>query len=446
MAKKKSRKSVPQKNAKQSTPPASLSQAPGFPWKKYVCLLLTLLAAFTFIFIFDIAGESAGERHTPLLSGTNRALTISIRLENWLNAIPPPALLTWNEPLLKNSLRARVPEAFPEDREAMVFADPEDATLRLPVLRLHFQYNADDYPAETASAILTRLAAAYINELRAAGIQGAADAPIEQINNFPRLFLTLILMKSAAAACMVLFLLSLLSIWLRYRANRHSADDHRLRYTTVFVSAALVFLAGSLGLALCNIEILTQSEYASYPPPSILMGQPISVTSATGVPNPAAEYDWRTIPQSSRYILSFLRREDPEISLEDARIYLAYAPTEARLMRGKALGRAGDWHFTTRVAVNVIGARDAASEQWLSELFWQMKTSYESFLAADGYMLASAGETYILNAFPEPRAHTRARSFAIFGICGLAALGWCAYTYKKRAGDQRFPKSISSRS
>jgi len=200
----------------------------------------------------------------------------------------------------------------------------------------------------------------------------------------------------------------------------------------VFIAAAVIFLAGNLGLILCNLELLTKSEYASYLPPSVLRGQPISVTPAAGGSNPAGEYDWKVIPQSSRFILALLRREDPTISEEEARAYMLRTPMEAKLMRGEQLKSKSDgWHFTVRVATNALGQRDAASERWLSELFWQMKTSYESFLAADGLTLSAEGEPYTLDPFPPPRAHTRARSLAAFGLCCLVMLGW--YIRKKRA-------------
>jgi len=335
----------------------------------------------------------------------------------------------------------------------MVFADRDDADAGQPSLRLYFQYAAGGHSPEEAGAIISRLAAAYMDALQAAGIRASAMGdPIAQINNLPSLFLALILIKSGAAAFAALFFLSVLNVLLPPRRSLQAmpmpdrgmqAFSARLRgmqkLTTVFIAAALIFLAGSLGLILCNIELLTKSEYASYPPPSVLMGQPVSVTPPAG--SAQAEYDWKTIPQSPRFILSLLRREDPDISDADARAYMRRSPMETKLMRGEQLGRLpGGWHFTMRVAAAALGQRDAASDRWLSERFWQVKTSYESFLAADGLALSVEGEPYTIDQFPPARAHTRARSLIAFGLCCLIALGWCAW----RA--HRLPKSISSRS
>jgi hypothetical protein len=100
-------------------------------------------------------------------------------------------------------------------------------------------------------------------------------------------------------------------------------------------------------------------------------------------------------------------------------------------MRGEELQQeSGGWHFTMRVTTDVFGKRDKAGDRWLNEIFWQAKTSYEAALAADGLALISEGEMYILDEFPPPRAHTRARSLILFGLFVLVA-GLCIY--KRRA-------------
>jgi len=382
-----------------------------------ILLTLSILGAFAFIFIFDVSGECAGEHSNSIPSGTDRALSVDIRLENWTERLPPPALLTWDEPLYRRRVRERAPQAFPPDREAQVHANVREpsGTAGGALLTLHFQYKGGDFTPAEAGDILSRLAAAYTEELAAGGVtalpaggQSAREADLRA------LFLTLIVIKSAMAAFAALFLITLILACARWHIG----------YKKIFAVTICVFLTGSIGLALANTELLSTSEFARYLQPSVLIGQKISVTQPEGS-GQDGEYDWRIMPQSARFALSLLRKEEPSVTEEKAQIYLAYFnPIEIRLMRGEDLAREAGWHLTLSVMTDFIGERDEARDTWLAGEFWKVKTEYESFLAADRLSLVSEGEAYTIEDYPPRRAHTRARTLAAYLIASLGFSFW----------------------
>jgi hypothetical protein len=395
-------------------------------------LVLGVLSALTFIFVFDAAGESVGESLNPILSGTNRALTVEIALENWREQLPPLSMLTWNEPLYRKSLRESVPEVFPEDREALIFVDMDTMSMHVgvPALILNFQYDKNEFSHEEAIALLSRLADAYTRELAKEGIRAVSleDHTAHELD-FRPLFLLFIVIKASVAALTMLFIFAMLISFARPNFGHKKAVS----------IAGVVFLVGIVGLTLCNAELFLKSEFASYPPPSVLVGQKISVHAGQSETQSAGKYDWKTIPQSARYTFSILHKEDPSITLEQAQRYLMANPlsnpVEVKLMRGEQMAREPGWHFTVRIMTNVSGRKSEARDAWLAELFWQMKVGYESFLAEDGLDLSGESEVYTIEEFPARRAHTRARTLAAFGISALGFLGWIWFGKRPRDAE-----------
>ena len=385
---------------------------------------LSVLTALTFIFIFDVSGESAGESYNPILSGTNRALGVEIVLKNWKENLPPPTMFTWDDPFYRTSVRESVPEIFPEDREALVFADHIDADgidtgAGEPTLILHFQYDKDSLTHEKANELLSRLAAAYALELAGEGIEAVPrEEHMVRETDLRPIFLTLILIKAAVAALTLLFILTVFITFVRPAFG----------YKTAFAVTLAVFLAGALGLAICSSELLLKSEFANYLPPSVVVGQKISVRKAHETQSPV-KYDWRALPQSARYRLALYRKEAPSIHPEDAQLYFLSYPGEFKLMRGEEIKREPGWHFTLRLVSNAVGDKGEERDAFLAEFFWKLKTAYESLLAEDGLELTSEGEIYFIEDFPFRRAHTRARSLAVFGITVLC---FCVWFWRKK--------------
>lgn len=393
------------------------------------------IVGLAFVFQADLAGEIS-DGAPVVFSGTDRALAIAIDSGTWRSEVPPPEIGSWNEPLLRSRLRARVPELFPPDRMSWVHATHSGSSaehnVRSGLLYLQFQYSSAGISASAATNILTRLGQAYIDELATGGIQATTTgAPVMRDADMRPLYLALMLVKSLAAALACLTLIGFL-LWI---------DRTRLGMLTAVKISGALFVAGCLGLLVVQFEFVTTPQFAGMVPDSILLAQRISVTTVPpreGQSNARprrAELDWKAVPESHFWRREMIRRDYPDITEAEASSRVETYPFDTAVLRGELLDLAPGWYFTLRVPkslsdrIDPAGSTNAAAERaqrdaWLSMLFTHMKNGYEGYLATQDTVLASQGGVRFIYDYPLAPPPTRLRAGLILLISGLGLLCW----------------------
>ncbi len=383
-----------------------------------IMVAVAFILAIAFVFVFDLAGDVAGDPTPALLSGNDRALAVDIALGDWREDAATAGPFDWNEPLRLRRLREQVPEAFPADRNSQVLADYSGTSLqksfRSNTLYLHFQYRSADLDEGRARAVFGRLAAAYCAELGRDNIKARpGDEMIARDADMRLQYLMLILIKCALAAIVFMFTASILVAFAR--------DALKLR--RVFLLGAIMFGGGVTGLLLTQAEFFLSPQFASYPEESVLLGQKISVSVSPSTNKPSA-IDWRAVPESAAYRLAMLKRDYPDMKEAEARRMLSQYPFDTALLRGESFGEDAGWYFTVRVAKRHLPRETEVRTNWLGELFLHMKNGFEGFLAADGYAVSAKDTVKTVSPWPNGRGDTRLRAAVFLLLLGIGGIWW----------------------